>query len=64
MKKEIKGIFNWGSFFYGYREYKRGNKYYRSHNARYDDTCGGTEEITSDEYSRVAIERAKTLGLR
>lgn len=44
---KIKGFISWNGWYYGYKQLKRGNKYYRSKNVKFDDTCGGTEECTN-----------------
>ena len=59
VKGNMKGQFSWGNWFYGYIELKKGNKYYKSKNVRFDDTCGGTEECSSEEYYEMAEKYAK-----
>lgn len=59
VKGNVKGQFSWGSWFYGYIELKKENKYYKSKNVRFDDTCGGTEECSSEEYYEMAEKYAK-----
>lgn len=65
VRGQIKGIITWNGYFYGYvrRKVKMNhfNKYYRSKNCRFDDTCGGTEEITSDEYTDAAKKYAEVM---
>lgn len=46
----ISGIFSWDGWFYASKHGKNKNRYYRSQNVRFDDSCGVTEEITIDEY--------------
>jgi hypothetical protein len=54
--RNITSIISWNGCWYGIRKLKTKEKYYKSHNVRFDDTCGGTEEITSEEY-QVAAEK-------
>ena len=56
--KNISDEFTWNGCWYGQVRSTK-PKYYRSHNVRFDDTCGGTEEITEDEYHEVAVKYAK-----
>ena len=56
---KLTGIFSWNGWFYGKVPDKKADRYYRSKNARFDATCGGTEEIDVDEYSQVAEKYAK-----
>lgn len=62
VKGELKGLFAWNGYFYGYKQLKRGSKYYKSKNVRFDDTCGGTEECTSEEYFENADKYSKVIG--
>ena len=55
----IKGVITWNGFYYGFVKHKRNNKYFKSHTARFDESMGGTEEITFDEYHEVAEKYAK-----
>lgn len=59
VRGELKGIFSWNGYYYGYKQLKRGNKHYRSKNVRFDDTCGGTEECTESEYHKAAENYAR-----
>lgn len=59
VKGEIKGFIEWGGWYYGYKQLKHKNKYYKSKNVRFDDTCGGTEECTESEYHAAAENWAK-----
>ena len=52
-------VITWNGFFYGYSETESGIKYYKSHTCRFDDTMGGTEEITQEEYIDIVIKYAK-----
>ena len=54
VKGNLKGHFTWNGWNYAYKELKRGNKYYKSKNVRFDDTCGGTEECSCEEYHEMA----------
>ena len=54
VKGNLKGHFTWNGWNYAYKELKSGNKYYKSKNVRFDDTCGGTEECSSEEYFEIA----------
>lgn len=56
---KIKGFISWNGWYYGYKQLKRGNKYYRSKNVKFDDTCGGTEECTKEQYFEAAVKYAK-----
>ena len=62
VKGNLKGIFNWDGYYYGFKQLKRGNKYYKSKNARFDDTCGGTEECSREEFHQAACEYADVFG--
>lgn len=55
----ITSIITWNNCWYGIKKLKRCKKYYKSYNCRFDNTCGGTEEITSDEYNRIAEKYSK-----
>ena len=46
----MKGFISWNGFYYGYKELKNGNKYYKSKNVRFD----GKEECTEKEYFEMA----------
>ena len=50
VRGKINGFISWNGWYYGYIKLKRENKYYRSKNVRFDDTCGGTEECTEEQY--------------
>lgn len=56
---KINGFISWNGWYYGYIKLKRENKYYRSKNVRFDDTCGGTEECTEEQYHEAAEKYAK-----
>ncbi len=62
IKGELKGFVSWNGWNYGYKPLKSGNKYYRSKNVRFDDTCGGTEECSSEQYFEAAEKYAKIFG--
>ena len=55
--------FNLGNFWYA--SVVRYNKrvFFKSHNCRFDNTCGGTEEISADEFCEAAEKHAKLFGL-
>lgn len=59
---KLNGIITWNGWYYGFKQLKRGKKCYRSKNSRFDDTCGGTEECTAEEYDRVAEKYYKIFG--
>lgn len=59
VRGELKGLISWNGWYYGYKQLKHKNKYYRSRNVKFDDTCGGTEECSSEEYFDVAEKYAK-----
>lgn len=59
VKGEISNIISWNGWFYGIKRNKKSEKYYKSRNVRFDDTCGGTEEITEGEYHNVAEKYTK-----
>jgi hypothetical protein len=61
VKGNLKGHISWNGWNYAYREMKSGNKYYKSKNVRFDDTCGGTEECSSEEYFEAAEKYAKII---
>ena len=46
VRGQLIGLISLNGWFYGYKKLKRGNKYYRSRNVRFDDTCGGTEAVS------------------
>ena len=52
----MEGIFPWNGYFYATRKGKNGNpdRYFKAKSVRFDDTFGGTEEITLDEYTEAA----------
>ncbi len=54
VKGNLVGHFTWNGWHYAYKKLKTGNKYYRSKNVRFDDTCGGTEECSKSEYDDCA----------
>lgn len=53
------GIVTWNGFWYGMKTRYGKVHYYKSHNCRFDNTCGGTEEISVKEYNEVAEKYAK-----
>lgn len=50
----LTGFISWNGYFYGIKKNKTNQKYYKSKNVRFDDTCGGTEECTEEEYLNAA----------
>lgn len=62
VRGELKGFISWNGWYYGYKQLKNKNKYYRSRNVRFDDTCGGTEECSAEQYFEVAEKYAKIFG--
>ena len=56
---DLDNIISWNHYFYGIKRTKRGEKYYKSKSVRFDDTFGGTEEISADEYQTVAEKYAR-----
>lgn len=62
VKAELKGEFSWNGYHYGYRKLKSGNKYYKSKNVRFDDTCGGTSECTQEEYQENVSKYIEIFG--
>lgn len=58
---QLEGIISWNGYYYAYRRLKRGTKYYKSKTARFDDSMGGVEEISSDEYQEYADKYAKVM---
>lgn len=59
IKGELNGLISWNGYYYGYKRMKRKNKYYKSKNVRFDDTCGGTEECSEEEYNEAACKYAE-----
>lgn len=59
VRGEIQGVLPYNGWHYGYKQLKRGIKYYRSKNVRFDDSCGGTEECSEEEYHKAAKEYGK-----
>lgn len=62
VRGQLIGLISLNGWFYGYKKLKRGNKYYRSRNVRFDDTCGGTEECSEKEYSEAAKRYAEIMN--
>ena len=57
--EDIYNTFSWNGRWYG-MVYRYGKKrYLKSCNVRFDNTCGGTEEITLDEFISVAKKYAE-----
>ena len=55
----LDNIISWNHYFYGIKRTKHGEKYYKSKSVRFDDTFGGTEEISADEYQEAAEKYAE-----
>lgn len=52
-------IITFNGCWYGRKTKYNKEHYYKSHNCRFDNTCGGTEEITAEEFYNVAEKYAK-----
>lgn len=59
VRGKVESIISWNGCFYGIKRNKKSEKYYKSHNVRFDDTCGGTEKITAEEYFSAAKKYAE-----
>jgi hypothetical protein len=57
----LTGFISWNGYFYGVRKNKINQKYYKSKNVRFDDTCGDTEECTDEEYLSAANKYMKVM---
>lgn len=57
---DLEGVVSWNGYFYGFKPGKH-QKYYKSKTVRFDDTFGGTEEISSEEYDEVAQKYARVM---
>lgn len=62
VKGKLTGFVSWNGFFYGIKKTKNGEKYYKSQNVRFDDTCGITEECTNEEYTNAAKNYAEVMN--
>ena len=60
--KALKGFVCWDGYWYCFKVLKKGNKYYKSKNVRFDETCGGTEECSEREYIEAAKKYAEEIG--
>lgn len=58
-EKDLDNVISWNGYFYGIKRTKRGEKYYKCKSPRFDDSFGGTEEVSADEYQTVAEKYAK-----
>jgi len=56
---DLDDIITWNNHYYGIKRTKRGERYFKSETERFDDSFGGTEEISADEYQRIAEKYAK-----
>ena len=54
-----KSVFTWNGFYYGSKKIRNNIRYFKSHSVRFDNSCGGTEEITVDEYTEAAEKYAR-----
>ena len=55
-------IITWNGMWYG-RTIRYGKeRYFKSCSCRFDDTCGGTKEISGDEFLAVAQRYSKIFG--
>lgn len=52
--KGVTGIVSWNGYYYG----RKGNKFYKSKTARFDDSFGGTQEVGEEEYFKNAEKYA------
>ena len=62
-EQNLDGVVSWNGYYYGAKRTKDGTKYYKAHTSRFDDTFGGTEEITYDEYDE-AVEKYSRISNR
>lgn len=51
-------VFSWNGYFFGKKNFRGKPYYFKSKNVRFDDTCGGTAEISSNEYQQFAEKYA------
>ena len=51
--------FTLNGYWYGMATRYNKQKFYKSHNCRFDNTCGGTEEISAGEFLIAAKTNAK-----
>ncbi len=58
----LDNIISWNGYFYGIKRTKSGERYFKSKTVRFDDTFGGTEEVSADEYQEVAEKYARVFG--
>ena len=61
LENRVRGVISWNNYFYGFVPYKSGTKYYKSRTVRFDDSMGGTEEVSVDEYNKYAEKFAKVI---
>ena len=62
LEDKVRGVISWNNSYFGYIPFKRGNRYYRSNTVRFDDSMGGTEEISEDEYYKFFDKYNKVFG--
>ena len=55
----LDNVITWNNYYYGIQRTKRGERYFKSETSRFDDSFGGTKEISADEYQAVAEKHAK-----
>ena len=58
----LSNIISWNGYFYGIKRLKSGERYFKSKSVRFDDTFGGTEEISADEYHEIAEKYYDVFG--
>ena len=54
----------WGNCWYGHKKRYGKIHYFKSYNCRFDNTCGGTEEILEYEFYEIAEKYAKIFGYK
>lgn len=52
-------VITWGGCWYGHKKRYGKTHYFKSYNCRFDNTCGGTEEIMANEFYEIAEKYAK-----
>ncbi len=55
---EESSVFSWDGYHFGKKSFRGKPYYFKSKNVRFDNTCGGTEEISYDEYLHFAEKYA------
>lgn len=59
---EMDKIIEFGGCWYGHAKRYGKIHYFKSHNCRFDNTCGGTIEIKEYEFYKIAEKHAKIFG--